>query len=87
MESRLPSNLVVTNRSSLSLSGVKEVLGYDEMQIEADTFQGMIFIRGAGLKIDSFDSERGELEICGRIDGFVYGEKTEKRSLLSRLFG
>ena len=86
MEIQAPSNIVLTNRKSLSISGVNDVSGYDEMQIEADTSNGLLFIRGRGLKIISFDREKRELELLGEIDGLLYGKKEEKRSLITRLF-
>lgn len=87
MENKIPSNIVLTNRKELSVSGVNDVSGYDEMQIEADTANGMLYIRGSELKIVGFDREKKELELKGRVDGIIYGEKTEKKSMFSRLFG
>ncbi len=85
MENRGPSNIVLTSRKNLSVSGVRDVAGYDDMQIEAETAQGLLFVRGKNLKIVSFDRAKGELELAGTVDGMVYGEKAEKRSMLSRL--
>ncbi|MDD6261842.1 MAG: YabP/YqfC family sporulation protein [Eubacteriales bacterium] len=87
MESKTPSNIVLASRKSLSVTGVKEVSGFDELQIEADTSEGMLFVRGKNLRIVSFDRERGALELSGTVDGLVYGVKEAKKSFLSRLFG
>ncbi|MBQ1955892.1 MAG: YabP/YqfC family sporulation protein [Clostridia bacterium] len=87
MENKAPSNIVLTNRSELSVSGVNDVSGYDEMQVEAETQNGLLFIRGSGLKIRGFNREKKELELSGRIDGLIYGVQTEKKNLFSRLFG
>ena len=87
MEKKGTSNIVLTNRNALSISGVRNVEGYDEVQMELDTEQGLLFVRGRGLKILGFDRERGELEVCGEVEGLLYGRREEKRKLLSRLFG
>ena len=87
MEKRGNGNIVLSNRNALSISGVRNVEGYDEVQMEVDTEQGLLFVRGKGLKILGFDRERGELELCGEVEGLLYGHREEKRSLLSRLFG
>lgn len=87
MESKTPSNIVLASRKSLSVTGVKEVSGFDELQIEADTSEGMLFVRGKNLRIVSFDREKGALELSGTVDGLVYGVREAKKSLLSRLFG
>ena len=86
MEIKTPSDIVLTNRRNLSVSGVNDVSGYDDMQIEAETTNGLLFIRGSGLKIISFDREKKELELLGDIDGIIYGKKEEKKSVMSRLF-
>ena len=87
MENKAPSNIVLTNRSELSVSGVNDVSGYDEMQVEAETQNGLLFIRGSGLKSCGVNREKKELELSGRIDGLIYGVQTEKKNLFSRLFG
>lgn len=86
MEKNTPSDIVLTSRRALSVSGVRAVEGYDDMQLEAETEQGLLFVRGRGLRIASFDSEKGTLEVEGTVDGLIYGEQKEKPSLFSRLF-
>jgi sporulation protein YabP len=86
-ENGAASGLVLSGRRSLSVSGVKEVSGFDDRQIEADTTAGELFVRGEELRILSFDRDSGDLELEGRIDGMAYAEKTEKRGLWARLFG
>ena len=46
MEKKGTSNIVLTNRNALSISGVRNVEGYDEVQMEVDTEQGLLFVRG-----------------------------------------
>ena len=79
------SNIVIESRKKLSASGVFEVTGFDETQIEAETAAGLLLIRGEKLHIDSFDAGSGELVMTGRVDGFVYTEKKPKQGLFSRI--
>ena len=78
-----PSNVFLFSREKLTASGVLEVTGFDELQIEAKTEQGLLLIRGHALHIESFDSESGEM--TGRVDGLVYTEREQKQSFLARL--
>ena len=41
-----PSNVFLFSREKLTASGVLEVTGFDELQIEAKTEQGLLLIRG-----------------------------------------
>ena len=79
------SNVVLLAREKLTASGVYEVTGFDEMQIEAKTAQGLLLIRGSGLHIESFDAEGGELAMTGRVDGLVYTDREQKRGFLAGL--
>ena len=80
-----PSNVFLFSREKLTASGVLEVTGFDELQLEAKTEQGLLLIRGHALHIESFDSESGDLTMTGRVDGLVYTEREQKQSFLARL--
>ncbi len=79
------SDVTVTSREKLTATGVCEVTGFDEMQIEAKTAQGLLLVRGNGLHIDSFDADVGELVMSGRIDGMVYCDREQKRGFWAGL--
>ena len=79
------SDITVTSREKLTATGVYEVTGFDELQIEAKTAQGMLLVRGNGLHIDSFDADVGELVLSGRIDGMVYCDREPKRGFWAGL--
>ena len=79
------SDITVTSREKLTATGVYEVTGFDELQIEAKTAQGMLLVRGNGLHIDSFDADVGELALSGRIDGMVYCDREPKRGFWAGL--
>ncbi|MBE6953743.1 MAG: sporulation protein YabP [Ruminococcaceae bacterium] len=79
------SDVTVTSREKLTATGVYEVTGFDELQIEAKTAQGMLLVRGNGLHIDSFDADVGELVLSGRIDGMVYCDREPKRGFWAGL--
>lgn len=82
------SNLVLENRKKLSLTGVLEVISFDEEKILLNTWLGMLAIKGQGLKMNKLDVQNGDVMIDGMIHSIVYtGEvKKEKDSLISRLF-
>ena len=82
--------VIMTNRRTCTVTGVNDVLSFDLREILLETEQGMLMIRGNELHVNRLTLDKGEVDIDGRIDSFVYsdtavsGEKQE--SFLGRLF-
>ena len=79
-------NLLLKNRSSLTLDGVSNVLSFDEDFLTLQIPDGRLSVEGQGLKIVSLCRDGGEIEISGRIDALYYSEKKEKRKEGFRFF-
>ncbi|MCL2702705.1 MAG: sporulation protein YabP [Defluviitaleaceae bacterium] len=81
--------IVSENRESARISGVSEVLSFDEDSVVCKTDLGVLAIKGSGLRVSSLNTDTGVLEITGQIDSFVYesghGYKS-KQSVLGRIF-
>lgn len=83
------SSLNLENRKKLTLSGVVEVMSFDEEKIELTTKLGNLTIKGEELKMNKLDVQNGDVIIIGNIASMVYNGKTIKKngeSLLSKLF-
>ena len=83
------SNLLLENRKKLTLSGVVEVMSFDEEKIELTTKLGNLIIKGEDLKMNKLDVQNGDVIIAGSIASMVYNGKNIKKnneSLLSKLF-
>ena len=83
------SNLLLENRKKLTLSGVVEVMSFDEEKIELTTKLGNLIIKGEDLKMNKLDVQNGDVIIAGSIASMVYSGKNikkNKESLLSKLF-
>ncbi len=80
-----PSNVVMLSRRQMTISGVSQVTGFDDTQIELETSVGLLLIRGQELNIKTFDAESGDLSLTGMIDGMVYGKKEAKRGFFASL--
>ena len=77
----------MTDRSCLSLSGVEEVLCYDEKNIVMRTLLGQLTLDGEGLNIVQLSLNEGIVSVDGRIDALYYMEERGKKGILSRIFG
>lgn len=82
--------LILNNRRTCNLTGVNDVLSFDENEIILETDQGMLMIKGNELHVNRLTLDKGEVDVDGRIDSFTYSEQSgmgaKGESLLSRLF-
>lgn len=83
------SNLLLENRKKLTLSGVVEVISFDEQKIDLTTNLGNLTIKGEELKMNKLDVQNGDVIIAGIIASIVYNGKVLKKSnesIISKLF-
>ena len=73
--------IVVSDRSSIEITDVTEVVSFDEEEIVLVTGAGKLSIDGEGLRITVLSVENGTVSAVGKINGIVYlNENREKRS-------
>ena len=80
----------MVNRKSCSLTGVVDVIAFDENEVILETDQGILMIRGHGIHVKRLTLEQGEVELEGKMDSFLYSEQksltAKGESFLGRLF-
>lgn len=83
------SNLTLENRKKLVLSGVVEVISFDDRSIILDTTLGTLTVRGQDLKMNKLDVQNGDIIILGQVNSCIYTtteSKKDKESIIARLF-
>lgn len=83
------SNLVLENRKRLALTGVVEVISFNETVILLNTCLGSMTIKGEGLRMNKLDVQNGEVMIVGTINSCVYSGveiKKDEESIFKKLF-
>lgn len=83
--------LILSNRQSGAVSGVRDVISFDEKMIVLSTQCGKLTIKGDQLHVNQLNLEKGDVDISGKVDTLIYsedGKKSENRkeSVLGRLF-
>ncbi len=68
----------MTDCKMLSVSGVKEVVSFDEYAVVLVTTCGVLSAEGEGLHIDALDLVKGVIEITGQVSGLYYTKTKEK---------
>lgn len=85
-----PHKFLVQGRKMTELTGVKEVVSFDAKEVVLNTTMGALIIRGNDLFVKRLTVEKGEVDLEGQVDSFVYADKPQKAgngdSLLKRLF-
>lgn len=67
-------HVILKDRKSLDLSGVKRIESFDATEFLIETTLGYMNIKGDGLGLASFDQDKGEITIKGAIDAICYVE-------------
>jgi sporulation protein YabP len=80
----------LNNRSFGVVTGVREVISFDALEIILDTEQGLLIIKGEDLHVTRLTVEKGEVEVKGNVDCMMYSDVEEKKrnreNFIARLF-
>lgn len=81
-------NVVLKDRKTLELTGVKQIDSFDSHEFLIETSQGWLAVEGQDLILGKLDTERGEVIIKGLIDNIRYlvNKKSDKESMIGKLF-
>lgn len=80
------SKLSLSDRKKLSMTGVEEVVSFDETGILLHTVLGTLTIQGQGLHLKNLSLDGGQIEVDGNISALIYEEPRAMGGWLSRLF-
>lgn len=82
-------NLILENRKRLNVTGVLDVLNFDEQTITAVTDLGILIIKGSDLHLNQFSLDTTELNIEGEINSLQYDDKHSRKkgeTLFKKIF-
>ena len=83
----MPHSLSLDERHHLTVTGVSEVLSFDENEVVMDTTLGLLTVEGEGLHVEKLSLDIGELSLEGSIQSMCYSHDRQKRgSFWSRVF-
>ncbi len=81
----LPQKLTLEDRKKLTMTGVSEVLSFDESAVVLKTTLGQLTVHGRGLKLKNLSLEGGQVGVDGQIDALIFAENKPAGGL-RRLF-
>lgn len=81
----LPHKLTLDERKKLTVTGVTEVLSFDENYVLLTTTLGKLEIQGEQLSVKNLSLDGGLFTVEGEISALYYTQSREKRSFWERL--
>ena len=90
MEEKLdarPHKLELLNREKGSVTGIQDVVSFDENQMILDTNMGLLTVRGKALHVSRLTLEKGEVDIEGEFESFSYSCNESHRKSQESFFG
>ena len=83
-------NLVLENREKLSISGVIDVLSFDDQVVIVETELGLLTVKGENIRINKLSIDTSEVIVEGEISYLAYSDKEQDKvkggSLISKIF-
>lgn len=89
LTNNIVQNLVLENRGKLSVSGVLDVLSFDDQIVIIETELGLLTVKGEDLRINKLSIDTSEVVVEGDIYNMGYSEKDMDKksgSLLGKIF-
>ena len=86
-EITMPHKLTLNERRQLTMSGVSEVVSFDDTAVVLRTAMGVLTVQGEGLQLKNLSLEGGNVAVDGSIAALHYEEPRQAGSWARRLFG
>ena len=73
-ETNLPHKLSLNERRELTMTGVTEVVSFEESAVVLRTALGTLIVQGKDLQLKTLSLEGGQVAVDGDISALVYEE-------------
>lgn len=83
-------NIILENREKLKISGVLDVLSFDDQIVILETELGLLTVKGENLKINKLNIDTSEVTLDGFISNLAYSSsdtiKKNASGFISKIF-
>lgn len=83
---QLPHKLTLNDRKSLTLTGVTEVVSFDDTAVVLHTALGTLEVQGQQLQLKTLSIDGGQVAVDGHISALIYEEPRSNDGFWRRLF-
>lgn len=81
----LPQKLTLNERKNLTLSGVTEVISFDDSLVVLRTTQGILSVHGQDLQLKNLSLEGGQAAVDGTVAALIFEEPRQERTWWGKL--
>ncbi len=85
-ETQMPHQLQLKERQNLTMTGVSEVVSFEENQVVLQTTLGTLIVQGQGLQLKTLSLDGGQVAVDGNVSALMYQEQRQE-GFLRRLLG
>ena len=82
---QLPHKLTLNERKNLTMTGVTEVISFDETAVVLRTQLGTLEVQGQELQLKTLSIDGGQVAVDGHISALYYEEPRTRSGFWSRL--
>lgn len=90
MSTGVIQNLILENRGKLSISGVLDVLSFDDQVVILETELGLLTVKGENIRINKLSIDTSEVIVEGDISSLDYSDKESEKNkgnnFISKIF-
>ena len=86
-QEQMPHRLSLSERKKLTVTGVNEVVSFEETAVILQTCMGQLIVQGTQLQLKTLSLEGGQVEVEGTVTALHYEEPKQSSGWLGRLFG
>lgn len=83
---QLPHSLTLKDRKILTMTGVTEVVSFDDTLVTLQTQMGRMQVHGENLQVKNLSLEGGQMALEGTISAMIYQQQPQS-GWLRRLLG
>ena len=73
-DAKLPHSLQLSDRKKLTMTGVEEVVSFDDTAVVLHTSLGTLVVLGRDLKLEKLSQDGGQVAVEGEISALGYQE-------------
>lgn len=84
---QLPHKLTLNERKNLTMTGVTEVVSFDDSAVVLRTCLGTLVIQGRELQLKTLSLDGGQVAVDGNISALIYEEPRQSGGWLRRMLG
>ncbi len=70
----------MSERETLTVTGVTDVINFDETSVILETTSGVMSVDGSDLHIINLNVDSGDVTVTGSISGIIYPQSMPKSS-------